>query len=312
MFRDPVAHFRSQLAVYKSALTFDGRDTYLFGMVGRWSSTKQKHMHKQVQKNWRWSIAIITLACFVFLYQTDLASIWFEKLSTCKRTACIVSMAVSTCCLLVLSVSGSEVHQVMDQWGFGTFNAAYAGESEAVIHELHEEFGKLFNNPQARFLLGFPYCLPGKAVPAPDDEVDGDPWVNFQKTVADHQMRALIVAAVDDLFFAGITEEWDKSVLLLRNITGWDIQGYTKMLHNTDSGHPSAPKRAPLTDSDARSIRVLNRWDEFVFKVATARLHRRSVRITNTQATCQTSEQIPESTDPLKRIQVHCKFSTTS
>ena len=346
MFRDPVAHFRSQLAVYKSALTFDGRDTYLFEMVGtgyRLNNNRQKpgciacmsdlQARKARRRPRRW-LKIITLAwgCLIFrrfCHEYNAGFVWFVKLSTVKKTVCIFSIAVSTWYLVFLILSGSEV---LDPWEFGppdtevvdkaiepspkhtlgnNSNAVPVDESEA-IQELHKGFGKLFNNPQARFLLGFPYCLPGKVAPAAEDEVDGDPWVNFQNNVSDHQMRALIVAAVDDLYFAGITEEWDKSVLLLRHITGWDIQGYTKMLHNTDSGHPSAQKRAPLTDSNARSIRMLNRWDAFLFKVATARLHQRSGLITNMHATCQKPPQLNASTNPLKRIKVDCKFSATT
>ena len=33
-------------------------------------------------------------------------------------------------------------------------------------------------------------------------------------------MKKLITAAVNDLYFVAVTEEWDKSLLVLRNMTG--------------------------------------------------------------------------------------------
>ena len=306
MLRDPVKHFSSQLAVYKSALNgSDGTDTYLFSMVG------------EIPK-------LDTLKQLVRARRADAARLAATGTGAGAPERRPSAATFDSYGRLVPppSAPAGPVVDATDQ-DIDVFSVA----------SLHSSFGKLFDNPQTRFLLGFPYCAPGmqQAPPAYNSitaarpatagwdrgaylrqrrgvaaATGKDPWAKFRESVSDDQMRALIVAAVEDLFFVGITEEWDRSVLVLRNITGWGLRGYNKVLHTTDNGHPGTTKRVALTDKDVAAIRELNKWDEFVFRTATARLHRQAkmIGVVDSQATCKQSSQPKASGQML----VACKF----
>ena len=304
MLRDPVKHFSSQLAVYKSALNgADGTDTYLFSMVG------------EIPK-------LDTLKQLVRARRADAARLAATGTGAGAPERRPSAATFDSYGRLVPppSAPAGPVVDATDQ-DIDVFSVA----------SLHSSFGKLFDNPQTRFLLGFPYCAPGmqQAPPAYNSitaarpatagwdrgawqrrgvaaATGKDPWAKFRESVSDDQMRALIVAAVEDLFFVGITEEWDRSVLVLRNITGWGLRGYNKVLHTTDNGHPGTTKRVALTDKDVAAIRELNKWDEFVFRTATARLHRQAkmIGVVDSQATCKQSSQ-PKA---FGQMLVACKF----
>lgn len=153
-----------------------------------------------------------------------------------------------------------------------------------TLAELSRALPRLYDNPQSRFLLGFPYNPIGGI----------DIWAVFRKMTPDNAIRELIKSAVHDLDFVAITDQWDRSLLLLRNLTGWKFDGYNKILHETDVGHPRSNSRKLFLRSEIATIRKLNKWDYYLYKVATNVLKQRSVNVLGLDsiAVCNNSKTI--------------------
>lgn len=152
----------------------------------------------------------------------------------------------------------SETRKTNNQWPNGSKPLPLQLDS-ATPTSMYRKYPSLFNNPQARYLLGFADVNDGIAS-----------WATAVNHLrADRALAKKVVdQAVADLDLVAVLEQFDASVLALGAVLGLPIQGFQQLLHTSDSGYSecmnaanphaelpkqmSTPPRLPVVDRHPR------------------------------------------------------------